>query len=164
MTAVVERFLEKANVSEDGCWEWRGSKYRNGYGRFSLGDKWRSAHRVAYELFVGSIPDRLFVLHKCDNKACVRPDHLFLGTQADNMTDMKVKGRSNGGPPFGEGNGKAKLNETQVRHIFLECKLRKANRKQLADKYGVSRSAIRDIATGKSWTSVSEKCLAELVA
>lgn len=76
------------------CWIWTGPRFKSGYGRASQGSKKRRAHRVAYEIFVGTIPDGMHVLHKCDNPPCVNPEHLFLGTHIDNMRDMEAKGRA----------------------------------------------------------------------
>ena len=87
-----ERFWGKVRVAQgEGCWEWTGWRLqRSGYGMMWPGIR---AHRLAYELMNGRIPSGMSVLHRCDNPPCVRPDHLFLGTQADNMRDMIRKGR-----------------------------------------------------------------------
>ena len=93
------RIQRATQTDEAGCWNWMLSKDRIGYGRMKvqLGSRERfrftSAHRYAYEVFIGEIPDGMYVLHKCDNRACCNPDHLFLGTQQDNMLDMWRKGR-----------------------------------------------------------------------
>jgi hypothetical protein len=90
-----ERFWEKVQkVDGDACWEWTGAKYANGYGEFSVRRSVaKPAHRVAWALTHGSIPDGFWVLHRCDNRKCVRPDHLFLGTAQDNSDDMWAKNR-----------------------------------------------------------------------
>jgi hypothetical protein len=90
-----DRFWNKVEVTTDSslCWEWKAAKAPNGYGRFGMGSKVIQAHRVAWELIYGSIPDKLYVLHSCDNRGCMNPSHLFLGTYKDNMQDCSRKGR-----------------------------------------------------------------------
>ena len=78
----------------DGCWEWQGDRWGKGYGRITRGQRRETAHRVAYELAIGPITEGALVCHRCDNKLCVRPDHLFLGTQSDNMQDWTKKGKN----------------------------------------------------------------------
>lgn len=80
-------------VFSDGCWIWKGRLDRHGYGKWYLNKRLRIAHRVAWEMAYGPIPDGLFACHHCDNPACVRPDHIFLGTALDNQRDRIMKGR-----------------------------------------------------------------------
>lgn len=80
-------------IKKDDCWNWIGSIGKNGYGYFSKNSKAASAHRVSWEIHNGQIPDGLCVLHKCDNRKCVNPDHLFIGTYYDNIHDKINKGR-----------------------------------------------------------------------
>lgn len=98
----------------DGCWEWRGSTRTTGYGGFSVKGKTVSAHRCAYMLTRGRIPAGMFVCHHCDNRACVNPSHLFVGTNQDNMRDMAAKGR-------GCKVGKSRLTHCVRGHEFSEA-------------------------------------------
>lgn len=87
----IQRFYEK--ILFDNCWLWQASIRTSGYGAFNIGGKNCYAHRISYEIHVGEISENLHVLHSCDNRKCVNPKHLFLGTHQDNMLDMKNKGR-----------------------------------------------------------------------
>jgi hypothetical protein len=91
-TYLTERFWSRVEPKESGCWEWT-TRGPGGYGRFKAGGKNLLAHRVSWEINVGPIPDGLLVLHRCDNPPCIRPSHLFVGTQKDNLRDMQAKGR-----------------------------------------------------------------------
>jgi hypothetical protein len=88
-------FFENKVITEDGCWNWTKSRISNKYGKFSIGKKNIYAHRHAWFLVNGEIPDGLFVCHKCDNMLCINPDHLFLGTAQDNARDRTLKNRNN---------------------------------------------------------------------
>jgi hypothetical protein len=140
----MDRLMSKVKKEENGCWIWRGRVRSDGYGEISVNGKGRATHRVAHEELIGPIPEGLQVCHKCDNRQCINPDHLFLGTQKDNQQDMARKGRGVLNRK-GEAHPAAKLTNDQYEEIRT---LRKAGvmRKELAIKYNVSPSAIRWIA------------------
>ena len=140
-----------------GCWVWAAYKTRRGYGRLSLNGVIWNAHRLSWTLHNGPIPDGLYVLHHCDNPSCVRPDHLFLGTQFDNMADMTRKGRA----PDRRGSlhGMAILtddNVLSIRNRFSEARSLKTIR-DTADDYGVSYGAISKIVYRTNWPHLNNK-------
>lgn len=95
MTNTLIRFFSHVPIGAEDCWVWQGAKKDTGYGAFRLNGRTLRAHRVAYELLEGPIPDGMIIMHTCDNRACVRLDHLRLATQAENILDMFEKGRDN---------------------------------------------------------------------
>lgn len=98
---MIERFWSKVRKT-DGCWEWQACLNEKGYGIFGTGGKKIDrAHRISYRLLVGPVPNGMFICHHCDNPACVRPDHLFVGTNRDNVDDMLSKSRNSPPPPMG---------------------------------------------------------------
>lgn len=117
-TCIAESFSQQYRVDpRTACFVWLRSLERDGYGQFWYKNKKYKAHRWAYEQVHGSIPSGLFVLHKCDNPACVNPKHLFLGTNSDNMLDTVRKGRKVAPVFHGEEHGMAILTEAKVRRI-----------------------------------------------
>lgn len=146
------------NVSKgdgpDACWVWVGRRDGRGYGGLSVhGLEWK-AHRFAYAHLVGPIPEGLHICHHCDNPACVRPSHLFLGTQTDNMQDAIAKGRFvMPRSPIGVNHHNARLNDEQVRAIMRLS--RTTSQRQLGRMFNVDKSTIVDILIGKTWRHVT---------
>lgn len=153
MDKVQERFEAKFIKSESSCWNWVAYKKKNGYGQFWFEGYMRLAHRVSYQLYVGEITDNLQVLHKCDNPACVRPSHLFLGTIADNMHDCVNKGRNRYMVHSGEKHGSAILTEDEVKTI-REMWANGARQVDLAKQFGVSQPTISGIVHYRSWAKI----------
>lgn len=156
--AVAERFWLKVN--RDGpipphrphlgsCWIWTASLKQSGYGQFQITRRGNieSAHRVSWTIHYGPIPDGLSVLHRCDNPPCVRPDHLFLGTQADNGLDMAEKKRST----FGQRNAQSKLTDEQVIAIRRKYAAGGCSHRGLAAEFGMAHQTIRNILIRKIW-------------
>jgi HNH endonuclease len=144
-----ERFWSKVQKT-DGCWLWLGRKIHTGYGQFDVTTNIvEMAHRIAWQLTNGTIPKGLKVLHRCDCRACVRPDHLFLGTQAENVADCESKGRGN--HPKGEQQGQSKLTEAQVREIRQLYQPWKMPYYVLGKRYGVSAQVIFSVVKRKTW-------------
>lgn len=138
---------------DDGCWEWGLSLLKSGYGQVRRRGKTYSTHRYAYRLEHGSIPDGMCVLHRCDNRKCCRPDHLFLGTYQDNHDDMIAKGRKRWVASPGSKQGNAKLSEDDIPVIRLGLASGQKGI-DLARQFGVSPSAISIIKKQKGWTHV----------
>jgi hypothetical protein len=149
--SLTERFWQKV-TPVDGCWEWHGGRLPGGYGRISAGgDKGRMllAHRVSWQLHNGLIPEGMDVLHRCDNRPCVNPAHLFLGTGADNMADKVSKGRQY--KPRGETNAQAKLDVSKVGDIRTLYASGRYSQAELGRQFGVSQTAIGMIVRGETW-------------
>ena len=151
-----ERFWEKVDRrGPDECWEWTGSRTRQGYGLFRLHSRqsMQRAHRVAYTLHYQKIPDGLHCLHRCDNPSCCRPDHLWLGTNEENIRDrdMKVRCRAGVSTPCGERHPRAKLTQAQVAEIRQSSDLQSV----LAKRYGVAQNTISKIRLGQRWKAAA---------
>jgi hypothetical protein len=124
-----------------GCRVWTARTTAQGYGAISYQGRQRPAHRIAYEVFVGPVADDIMVCHHCDNPPCVNPDHLFLGTGADNARDMIAKGR--------RAFGNARLTPEQVEAI----RGRSGSQAAIAREFGVGPTTVHNIKAGKSWVS-----------
>lgn len=143
-------------VKGDGCWLWTNETNGVGYGRIRpiRGGKWAYVHRLVWEWTNGPIPDKRCVLHHCDVRNCVRPDHLFIGTKRQNTADMMGKGRFRNGSALRRGERRAKLTPEQA----LEIRARYAAGERptrLASEYGVRYQTIWKIATGRRWAKAA---------
>lgn len=145
----IKRFWKKVLVyGENHCWEFQGCKLKNGYGRISINGKVELAHRVSWKISNNEIPEGMCILHKCDNRICVNPNHLFIGTKKDNAEDRDKKGRQ--ASRKGELNGRSVLTKDQVEKIksfptgFGYCN-------ELAKRFNVNKQVIFKIKHGKTW-------------
>jgi hypothetical protein len=144
------KFWQTVAVQESGCWEWQASK-KDGYGRLRWdGNTPRYAHRVAWQLTRGDIPPGIEVCHRCDNPPCVNPDHLFLGTHADNFADAVAKGRMHPGSK----NYNALLSESDVR-LIRQMAAEGTQGVALARRFGVHPNTIYAVLRGRTWRSAA---------
>lgn len=146
-------FWERVDKSGN-CWEWTGAKSDGGYGIVGVCGHAIRAHRLAWIITFGEIADGQYVLHTCDNRSCVCPAHLFLGTHLDNVQDMVSKERNYVIPTTGIANGRAKLTEDNVLRI-RELVTNGASRKEVANEFGVSVTTIRYIHVGLRWKHIT---------
>lgn len=133
---IKEVFLAKVNKTES-CWNWTANKDEHGYGKIRINGSLKSAHRISYELFIGSLGIKMLVCHKCDNPSCVNPEHLFLGTPKMNMIDMVDKGRS----MLGEKHWNAKLSNKQILAIREDVR----SSKEISSEYKITSVHVRRI-------------------
>lgn len=144
--------VAKLPLDKNGCKRWPSNIDSTGYARVKLGRVQHRAHRAVYEAVNGDVADEVFICHRCDVRDCVNPDHLFAGTHADNMADMKEKGRGRTPSKVGERNNSAKLNAQQVLAIRLALNEgRKGS--ELAREFGVTPTQVSRIKLKKRWTT-----------
>jgi hypothetical protein len=147
--------------NSEECWEWQGYITEKGYGRLHLCEKGKyrflRAHRFAWELMNGPIPEGQCICHHCDNRLCCNPAHLFMGTINDNNLDRARKGRGigPGGCMGGENNPRAKLTEAQVREIRRSYAAGEATRQELGHRYGIHRMTVGQIIRRERWASIA---------
>lgn len=151
------RFWSKVAISDPlGCWEWTASRGSNtlghNYGKVGVDGKNRFAHRVAWVLMYGPVPEGMDVLHRCDNPPCCNPTHLFLGTHTDNMRDRAAKGRS--APTIGTQNPKARLTESDVLKIRARWRAGERPAASIAADFPVTKEAVYAIVYYRAWTHV----------
>lgn len=165
------RFWSRVRMG-DGCWEWQGSRTQFGYGKIKVQGVERTTHRFSWELANGPIPPGAYILHRCDNPPCVRPDHLFLGTQADNIHDMDDKDRRNAPSEHlgargeahwtrqkpeaaarGERVGGSKLTADDVREI-RRLRTEGLTLKVIAARFGVTFTNVDMIVNHQTWKHV----------
>lgn len=154
-----DRFWEKINKTES-CWIWTGYRMPFGHGQMHLNGRTVLVHRFSWELHKGPIPEGIEVCHNCpggDNPSCVNPDHLFLGTQADNMADAQKKGRIYTGganqAAYGEDHGMSRLTEEQVIDI-LSLRNQGLSYSKIANRYGFLSQSIGEICRGETWSHI----------
>lgn len=147
MKTAVEKFENRITKSSDGCWIWNGPSGKNGYGQYRWKGKNSLPHRVSFLIFKGNIKKNRCVCHSCDNRMCVNPKHLWLGSYKQNMQDAKTKGRIRKGSKIPW----AILNEKIVREIR---KIKGKTFAELGRKYGVSYRAISMAIKGETWSHV----------
>lgn len=160
---LMELFMRHVTKT-DNCWLWTAGKDKNGYGLASKGRGQTGtcrAHRRAWELFKGTIPIEMMVLHRCDNPPCVNPDHLFLGTNSDNMRDAHAKGRHKSPTQAkpesqvrGERQHLAKLNATKVKLIFLYHNAGLKYR-EIARRIGIANTTVGNVIRRETWNHIA---------
>lgn len=148
-----ERFAEKFEKKENGCWEWTAGKRLNGYGDFRIDGASEYAHRASLKLYTDRFDENLVTLHKCDNRSCVNPDHLEMGTHADNLQDARDKGRLNN---KGENSTSVKLAESEVLEIRERAK-GEETQKEISEDYDVHQCVISRIHNRKRWASLKDE-------
>lgn len=170
MRSLSERFEAKVSPEPmSGCWLWTASISNSG-DNFGYGQIWSGknkpelAHRAAWRIYRGEIPAGLKVLHKCDNPGCVNPDHLFIGTQADNMADCRAKGRTHLGSSrpsmAGEKHHGARLTWAAVDEIRALYRAGTLSLSKLGERFGISKRSILFITSGRHWPEASRPAVA----
>lgn len=144
-------FFEKNVIKLHDCWDWNGTIHRSGYAVMNYNNKQTSAHRISWMLNFGKIPDKLIIMHKCDNKKCTNPEHLSLGTPKNNTQDMLEKGR--GRPKYGENHPFRKLDDNKVREIRKLLTMG-VSVGRICKDFEISQGALDALRKGITWKHV----------
>lgn len=146
--AEIRAILEAEPRNADGCWERQGGT-QHGYAKIGYRGGRCYAHRVAWEVFRGSIPEGMYVCHRCDNRRCVNPGHLFIGTQKDNIADMFAKGRqSTSAQRKTHGNARVSPEDVRAIRALYDADF---SQQQIADLFGLNQTAISKIVRRATW-------------
>lgn len=155
----IKEYIDKSGK----CWVWTKDKYNYGYGKISIGEgKQMRAHRFMYIKEFGDIPESMNVLHKCDNPSCVNPNHLYLGTQKDNVVDMMSKNRGGYKKFCGESHHNSKLTRKEVNEIKTLWNSGKLFQKDIANKFGISQQVVSKIVNNKAWLEDGEHIITNI--
>ena len=145
---LIARFFSKVEKTE-GCWLWTSYRNKMGYGKFTIGRKIYYSHRISWEIENGDIPRRTSVCHHCDNTSCVNPNHLFIGTQSDNLKDSSMKGRTSRGQhrPLSKITDEV-ASKIRSEHAFGALQI------HLCDKYHLSKTTIHNLVNRKTYKHI----------
>jgi len=136
-----ERLLSRIEKQDSGCWKWIGTKNKKGYGMMVYKGRIHASHRVSWQEFYGEIPEGMLICHKCDNPSCVNPDHLFVGSNQDNMDDMKQKGRASKSKD--KQKSRRKISREKELEIIERYKTSNVTQKSLANEFGIALNHVR---------------------
>lgn len=148
-------FFDKIVVCESGCHEFIGATNGDGYGNFWDKGQCKKAHRFAWEAFFGRIPEGVLVRHTCDNPPCCNPDHLVLGTNADNSQDKVARGRM--APTYGAHNPAAILTDNLAREVIAYWRYTTLTLEAIANKFKISKSHVGNIKDGRTWRHLHQE-------
>ena len=154
----LDAFLKRINKTASGCWEWTGAiRGACGYGAIKVNGKTLSTHRYSYQLYNGVIPQGLYVCHTCDNKKCVNPDHLFLGTHSENMIDALKKNRLKFPDPslksaLNHKPRSRKIQEHQIEQVRRAIRHRgRTSLREIAEMFSLPEHVIKDLSSGRTY-------------
>lgn len=149
---IKDRLIENSSIDQEtGCWNWNGSLINKGYGQISIKGKNCQPHRISWKVFVGEIPKGMQINHKCHNSKCINPEHLYTGTQQENIRDMDLSNRRS--ISFGSKCNQSRLNDGLIK--IIRDSLSKGSRAcDLANEFGVGRTCIANIKHKRTWKHV----------